>query len=676
MTDMVKTASFSVIRTAIGRQFQSMVATGLFYVEIDKDLLWDTYLASFPDGANPLYRERTEHDCSACKSFVRTLGGVVTIKNNALVTIWDCDTDDVYQPVVDTLAALVRSRDIANVFLHREPSVGVAKNFEQTTSGVVTREHFHVNLPAAAYCKGVEIGPKQSASRADHDVLLRSLQEIDIDSIDTVLELIDQNSLYRGEENRFAVAEFRKLKQAYVSAANPDLFAWEKSRSVTAAVARIRNTAIGALLSALATGEEMESAVKSFEAMVAPTNYKRPTALVTKAMIAKAQETIEQLGFTTALERRYATIEDITVNNVLFADRRAKREMNVFDELASQTTEKDGKHYDRVEEVSIDVFLTKILPKAESVEVLFENRHAPNLVSLIAPVDPTARSMFKWPNNFSWAYAGEVADSIKERVKRAGGSVTGDLCCRLAWNNTDDLDFHMKEPGGGTHIYYACRRQLSAYGGMLDLDANGADGPRTDPAENIVYADRHRMREGLYELSVHQYARRQTANDGFEVEVEFDGRLFRMAYDRPMSTGVTVAVATIKYTRVSGFEIVKSLPSSSSSKTVWGLATQSFRRVRAVMLSPNHWDERAVGNKHYFFMLEDCVNEERARGFFNEFLNEELNAHRKVLEVVGAKLKTEESNRQLSGLGFSSTQRNSVLCRVQGAFSRTIRIAF
>jgi hypothetical protein len=177
-------------------------------------------------------------------------------------------------------------------------------------------------------------------------------------------------------------------------------------------------------------------------------------------------------------------------------------------------------------------------------------------------------------------------------------------------------------------------------------------------------------------LSVHQYARRQTANDGFEVEVEFDGRLFRMAYDRPMSTGVTVAVATIKYTRVSGFEIVKSLPSSSSSKTVWGLATQSFRRVRAVMLSPNHWDERAVGNKHYFFMLEDCVNEERARGFFNEFLNEELNAHRKVLEVVGAKLKTEESNRQLSGLGFSSTQRNSVLCRVQGAFSRTIRIAF
>ncbi len=672
----VKTANFSVIKAAIAKQFKAMIPTGLFYVDIDKDTLWETYLSSFPAGANPVYRERTEHDCSACKSFIRTIGGLVTIKDNQLVTLWDCQTDEDYQPVVDALAAIVRSKAIANIYMHREPVVGVAKNFEEVASGVKTWEHFHVNLPATAHCKGVDIGPKHSAARADHDVLLRSLQEIDLDSIDTVLELIDQNSLYRGEENRYAVAEFRKLRQAFQTAADKDLFVWANARTTNGSVARIRNTAIGTLLSALASGEDMESAVKSFEALVAPTNYKRPTALVTKAMIKQAQETIEALGFTSALERRYATIDDITVNNVLFADRQAKAEMNVFDQLASQTPEKSVKSYDKVEEVPIEAFLTKIVPKATSIEVLFENRLAPNLASLIAPVDPTAKSMFKWPNNFSWAYAGEVADSIKERVKRAGGSVVGDLCCRLAWNNTDDLDFHMHEPGGA-HIYYASfRRSPSPNGGMLDLDANGADGHRTDPAENIVYADRRKMREGTYTLSVNQYSRRQTENSGFEAEIEFDGQTLRIAYDKPMTTGQTVEVAQIKYTKAGGFEIVKSLPSSQTSKTVWGVQTQTFRRVRAIMLSPNHWDERQVGNKHYFFMLEDCVNEERARGFFNEFLNEELNKHRKVLEVVGAKLKTDESDRQLSGLGFSSTQRNSVLCRVQGAFSRTIRVTF
>lgn len=672
-TKMIQTANFSVVKTAVAKQFQSMIDTGLFYVDVDKDVMWATYLAAFSTGDNPVYRERTEHDCSACKSFVRVVGGVVTIKDGRLVSIWDCQADDVYQPVVDALAELVRGHRIANIFLHRESAAGVNKNFEQMTSGVKTWEHFHVNLPPSAHCKWDAVGPRQSAALADHDVLLRSLMEIDLDSIDTLLELIDQNSLYRGEENRHAVAEFRTLKQAFVASPDPDLFAWAQSRTALGAVTRIRNTAIGTLLSALAAGEDLEGAVKSFEAMVAPTNYKRPTALVTKAMIEKAKQTIEALGFTSSLERRYATIDDITVNNVLFADRHTKRELDVFDALVSHTPER--KILDKVEEIAIDVFLTKVLPKAESIEVLFENRLTPNLVSLIAPVDPTAKSMFKWPNNFSWAYAGEVADSIKERVKRAGGSVTGDLCCRLAWNNRDDLDLHMIEPGGG-HISYMNKRMRSACGGVLDLDANGGDGMRSDPAENIVYAEHRTMREGTYELKVHQYARRETANGGFEAEVEFDGNALRMAYDKPLAQGTTVDVASIRYTKAKGFEIVKSLPSSQVSKTMWGMPTQTFRRVRAVMLSPNHWDERAVGNRHWFFMLEDCANGERARGFFNEFLNEELNAHRKVLEVVGAKLKTEESERQLSGLGFSSTQHNSVLCRVQGAFSRIVRVTF
>lgn len=672
--------NFNVIRTAVGKQFKGM--TDLFYVDVDGDALWETYLASFPEGTNPLYKTRTEHDCGACRAFVRTLGGVVAIKGGKLVTIWDCQIDktyhqidDAYQPVLDAMATLVRSKVIKNIFLHRSPSVGTAKDFEQTAAGVKTWEHFHVNLPANTHCGWEQIGPKKATALADRDVLRRSLEEIDLYSVDTVLELIDQNSLYRGAENRHAVAEFWTLKQAFQDATDKDLFAWEHSRKARGTVARIRNTAIGTLLSSLAAGNELEDAVKSFEAMVAPANYRRPTALVTKAMIEKAKQTIEGLGLTTALERRYATIEDITVNNVLFADRSARREMNIFDVVASQVSEKN-RNFDKVEEVPIEAFLTKVLPKAESIEVLFENRLAGNLVSLIAPVDPTAKSLFKWPNNFSWAYAGEVADSIKERVKRAGGNVTGDLCCRLAWHNTDDLDFHMFEPPSGGHICYHNKRMPSPCGGMLDLDANGGDGQRADPAENIVYADRKKMRDGVYELQVHQFAKRGTADVGFEAEVEFDGTVLRMAYDKPLAQGQTVHVASIKYCRATGFEVVKSLSSSQATKTIWSLPTQTFRRVRVVMLSPNHWDTRAVGNKHYFFMLEDCLSEERARGFFNEFLNEELNEHRKVLEVVGAKLKTEESSRQLSGLGFSSTQHNSVLCRVQGAFSCTIRVTF
>jgi hypothetical protein len=95
-----------------------------------------------------------------------------------------------------------------------------------------------------------------------------------------------------------------------------------------------------------------------------------------------------------------------------------------------------------------------------------------------------------------------------------------------------------------------------------------------------------------------------------------------------------------------------------------------------MMLSPNYWDEKAVGNKHYFFLLDGCVNDGAARGFYNEFLTPELDKHRKVFELVGSKLQMAPADQQLSGLGFSSTQRSSLVCRVKGSFTRTIKIIF
>jgi hypothetical protein len=74
------------------------------------------------------------------------------------------------------------------------------------------------------------------------------------------------------------------------------------------------------------------------------------------------------------------------------------------------------------------------------------------------------------------------------------------------------------------------------------------------------------------------------------------------------------------------------------------------------MLSPNFWDSRDIGNKHYMFMLDGCKNDGSARGFYNEFLSAELETHRKTMEIVGARMRTDETDDQLSGLGFSSTQ--------------------
>lgn len=668
---------FKAIGDAVAKQFKAMTETGLFATGTDKDQLWETYLGSFPAGTNPIYKKRTEHDCSCCRQFIKSAGGVVTIVDGKIVTLWDIQVGGQYQPVVDALAALVRQSAIANIFMHPERSVGSLKSIQLLEDkSTLTWQHFFVNLPADSFVTGVDIGMRQGKNKATYDVMLRGLREITLDSIDTTLELISQNSLYRGEEHKGVLTAFRKLKKAFAKAENAELFCWANLKATPESVARIRNTAIGTLLTDLSEGTDLEEAVKKFEKVVAPTNYKRPTALVTKAMIDQAKKTIEELGFMSALERRYATIEDITINNVLFANREAKQAMNVFDGLAAAAPV-DLKKLQRLEEIPIEKFLADVLPKAEALEIYLENRHAGNLVSLVAPADPTAPGMFKWPNNFSWSYAGELTDSIKERVKQAGGNVTGDFRASLSWHNYDDLDLHLVEPDR-THIYYGSKISPRT-GGNLDVDMN-AGGPRTrTPVENIAYPSWNRMKTGTYRLYVNQFNARETTDVGLEVELEFQGTVYSFAYPKALKTYDNVEIAEFRLTHEKGgpkLELLKSLPHQHISKSVWGLTTQAFQKVNVVMLSPNHWDGHTVGNKHYFFMLDKCANEAKARGFFNEFLSEALAPHRKVLEVVGSRMKTDESDRQLSGLGFSSTQRNSALIQVKGNFSRIVKVTF
>lgn len=673
---------FNVFKVAVAKQFERMKKHQLFRTGVDKDVLWATYLNSFPEGTNPIYRERTEHDCTCCKQFIRAVGDVVAVINGKVESIWDVvmPEEPGYQVVADALSAKVKSQSISDIFLHYEPTAGTNKSLQQMVDRVITWDHFFINVPKELVRRGGDIASALAEPRESKNVLHRGLTELTMDAIDTVLELIGQRSLYRGEEHQESVKKFKRLKVEFdklTTDAEKHIFSWTHCL-IPGSVARFRNTVIGSLLVDLSAGVDLEDAVKMFESKVAPTNYKRPKALVTPSMVAKAKAELENLGLTSALDRRYAVLADVTVDNVIYANRDAKKTMNrdVFDEVAATSTKRTGKKtFDKVEEVGIETFLTKILPTAESIEVMFENAHAGNLVSLIAPNDPSAGKLFKWNNGFSWSYNGEVADSIKERVKRAGGSVSGDLCCRLAWFNHDDLDLHMVEPSG-YEIYFGNRHTISPAGGRLDVDMNAGSGQTREPVENIFYNSRKTMKEGVYKLRVNNWARRETTDVGFEVEIDMNGEVLHFAHPNAVANSATVTVAEIEYTKENGFRLVNSLPHSQTKRQVWGLTTQEFHQVNVVMLSPNYWDEHGVGNKHYFFMLDGAANDGLARGFYNEFLSEELSAHRKVLEMVGSKLALAPAAAQLSGLGFSSTQPASLLCRVKGKFTRVVKIVF
>lgn len=696
VTDNTTHSGFDIIKHVTAAQFAAMSSHSLFRVDVDKDVLWNDYLASFPTGTNPIFRKRTEHDCSCCRQFIRTVGGVVAVTGEGRVmSLWDVDTGSaVYQPVCDALASLVKDRPITGIFLHTEGRVGTDVNYEAAPApgaAVQSWSHFCVPVPNALVCRGLDIGPRQSEALATHDVLLRGLTELKVGAIEAVQELIAQNILYRGAEHARSLAAFLRVKQAFdtIEANARDSFAWRMSKDLPTGVARLRNTAIGMLLVDLS--EDMaedaaeDAAVRKYEAAVAPQNYRRPTATVTPSMVEKAKATLDELGLTPALERRYATLRDISVNDILFVDRNVRNVLKtgvekVFADLPTRTVRPKTGTTDDIPKISIDSFLFYVVPDAGAIEIKLENRLAGSFVSLVAPADAKAPALFKWPNGFSWSYAGDYADSVKERVKAAGGNVEGDVCCRLGWYNYDDLDLHMIEPGRA-HIFFGSKLSTMTRG-ELDVDMN-AGGPRSrTPVENIFYPQVGRMREGTYLLYVNQYSRRESIDVGFEVEIDIKGTVTRFHYDKSVQHGANVAVAELISDGKGNVHVQPLLPVAGTgpavSKQVWGLSTETFHRVNVAMLSPNHWTDgvmSGVGNKHYFFMLEGAKCEGTARGFYNEFLHEGLAPHRKVLEMVGARMRSDETaGPQLSGLGFSSTQRAEVVMRVTDKKTGGVRL--
>ena len=678
---------FMEFRGLIQKQFRAMTIDGanLFVVDIDKDEFWNTYLDSFPVGTNNIYRERREHDCCYCRHFIKSIGNVVAIKDNKIISLWDFEINDsTYTPVTKALSNYIHSHAISDIFLSAEKFAGTDYNFELLDNGKSKQwDHFYLAIPESFVLQNKDlINGNKATYRDTRNVFKRSLDEITQESIETVLELIFQNSLYKGEEWKSVLEKFLKYKKEYsklTTSEDKNIYTWDKAKEAGMSIGRIRNHSIGTLLIDISNDIDLNEAVRKFESMVAPANYKRPKAIFTKKMLEDAKNTVTELGYMDSLKRRFATLNDITVNNILFSNRDASKRIegaDIFDEMKNNIPV-NTKKFSKVEEVTIEDFVNNILPTAKSIEALVENKHKSNFVSLIAPEVKDSKTMFKWNNNFSWSYTGNITDSMKERVKAAGGKVDGDLRFSIQWNEdgTDncDLDAHCKE-ADGFEIYYSSAKKpyCSNTRGQLDIDIIDPCGKVA--VENITWSDRKTMKDGKYIFFVNQFS--GSAKKGFRAEIEFDGQIFTFDYNNSMRIKENVMVAEV--TLKNGiFSIKECLPSEQTSREVWGINTNQFIPVSVVMYSPNYWDEQTgIGNKHYFFMLKDCINSESPHGFYNEFLNNSLDKHKRVFEALGGKMSVENTNDQLSGLGFSSTLRNELVVKVIGVTERVIKIKF
>jgi len=696
-------------------QFDRMCATGkLFRSTLTGQEVWDLYLSGF--GNDPVFRdpESSEHNCNLCNNFIRRYGNIVAIlPDGELTCIFDVNVRDEYGDSCRLLTNMLINKPIADVFFetfeelnklpyercHQTQTVfqlGIPENHKRYTKeeaekfGVVkpneirTFNHFSLSLPAAFVDKsGKSIAAIIGEYRDAKNVFLRAMQEIPLDTLMLVRDLIVQGSLLNGDAHLHKINQFIPLKCEYDdSSMDPSLWAWNKSYGLS--IAKFKNELIGVLCSELAEGKELNKACEDWNKRVDPVNYMKASAPITKRQIEEAKKFVEENGYSESFSRRFATADDIRVSEILHAnigDGKIKT-VSLFDNVKATSTRHKRSEFDKVEEVNIDKFMSDILPTCNSIEAFLAGNHEGNMVSLTTSAVEDSKPIFKWSNNYSWTFNGNLAgkSQIKEAVKTAGGRVDGVLRFSLIWNDADgtdnsDLDAWCQQPNGERIGYSEGFRKdsgnrFSSCGGQLDLDNTQPSGKLA--IENIYFADFRRLKEGNYKFWVNQFAARNSG--GFKAEIEFEGEIFTYEYNQPVRGDIPVANVTFKDGK---FSIEHKLPESGvSSKELYGLETNQFHKVNLVCLSPNHWGDNRVGNKHYFFMLEGCRTPAAIRTFHNENLIPELLQHRKVTEVLANTTMISQSDDQLSGLGFNATVKDELVVRLSGTHKRVIKIKF
>lgn len=696
-------------------QFDGMCATGkLFRSNMTGQQVWDTYINGFTPKDNPIFRDpdSTVHNCNLCKNFIRRYGNIVAIDENyRILTMFDfySDVPEEYHKVAHELTLALKKETIKEVFFetfnelnslpyescNKNNSVfklGIDKNVKRYTKeeaekyGVVkpdeirTFHHFHLYLPKQFVdTTGKSIEAIMGDYRDSKNVFERAMQEISLDTLNLVRDLINQGSLLDGATHLYKIEQFIPLKEQYENIAPGLRKNWCWVNSYKLPFAKFKNELIGVLCSELSEGKELNEACKAWNKRVDPVNYMKTTAPITKKQIEEAKEFVETNGYVESFDRRFATIDDIKASEIkhISAGDGSIKAVSIFDGVKSTSTRHKRSEFKDIEEVNIDKFMQDILPSCTSVEAFLANNQEGNLVSLTTANIKESKPIFKWNNNYSWTFNGNLAGKsmIKEAVISKGGKVNGVLRFSIMWAEGDpsdnsDLDAWCEQPNK-QRIGFPSKRDYHTEGN-LDVDImRPADYSNKHIVENITWPNIKKMPDGDYKFWVNQYCDR--GSKGFKAEIEFDGEIFSYEYNRPVRNSVIVATVSLKN---GVFTISHVLPESASSKELYGLPTNEFHKVNLICLSPNHWDTNNVGNKHFFFMLEGCKSPVSIRSFHNENLLPELAQHKRVLEVLATTNMIPTTNKQLSGLGFNATVRDELIVKLQGSFKRVIKIKF
>ena len=369
--------------------------------------LYDIFLMNLPEDAQQHY------DCRACRNFVNRYGGIVAIDEfgNLRPVMWMFATDGFFHDAVEAIYKQVKSAKITGVFVTSEKQLGTPK------TGVWT--HMAVETPKDMILRGRLDTAYQVAAKKKEDfkMLLAAVQKYDTKTVETAVNLLRSDSMYRGEKHLGIAEWFLDLKRATSDNRRLANILWKKSATAPDGFCHISSSVFGTLMDDIDEGYDFEVIKRRYNEKMDPLKYQRPQVAPGAGNVKRAEEIVAKLGLANSLKRRFARLDEIQTIWTPHQNTPTNTSTGVFSGI--KTKNNPVKHNDiqaSATTMTWEKFYRTVLPMAKKIELHISNGRN-SYAAMVTAEDMDAPPIIVWDKE-------EVRNPISW-YQRAGGSTPG-----------------------------------------------------------------------------------------------------------------------------------------------------------------------------------------------------------------------------------------------------------
>lgn len=374
---------YSALLISARSSFNSVAGAHEFLFRTDADELNNLYLVSLPS-------ERQIHNCSCCRRFIETYGGLVAITENGemIPAMWNPEgVPEFYRPAFAALFNRVKRARITSIFHTKE------KVWGSPETGAWS--HLSVAPPLSMVYRerALTAGQAMAASKENLRTVAAFLNDTKAAALDEAIRLFETGSLARSDKFVAPVKWLRALHDRPKGKLGENVL-WRAIATAPEGYCHPRASVIGPLLDDIVAGLPFAEIKAKFDAKLGPLFYQRPQAAPSAGNIRSAEELVAKLGLAPSLERRFARLDELQTVWLPAAAKETSPSGGVFGHLKSKGEGTVGAIDIPAVTVTWDKFTRTVLPTAQRLEILVP-AHG-RFIALTTAANADAPPILKW----------------------------------------------------------------------------------------------------------------------------------------------------------------------------------------------------------------------------------------------------------------------------------------